>query len=56
MLELWATSANAAWDHPLREGLEREGKAGIATLSDPTLADGLARFAAGERPESPRPG
>ena len=48
-------SAIAAWDQPLREGLEREGRAGIATLSDPTLAEGLARFAAGERPESPRP-
>jgi enoyl-CoA hydratase len=48
-------SAIGAWDQPLREGLEREGTAGIATLSDPTLAEGLARFAAGERPESPRP-
>jgi enoyl-CoA hydratase len=48
-------SAIAAWDQPLREGLDREGEAGIATLSDPSLADGLARFAAGARPESPRP-
>src|SRR5438270_9598151 len=47
-------SAIGAWDQPLREGLESEGEAGIATLTDPSLADGLARFAAGERPESPR--
>ena len=48
-------SAIGAWDQPLRVGLDLEGEAGIATLMDPTLAEGLARFASGERPESPRP-
>ena len=44
-------SAIGAWDQPLRVGLDLEGEAGIATLMDPTLAEGLARFASGERPE-----
>jgi enoyl-CoA hydratase/carnithine racemase len=48
-------SAIAAWDQPLEGGLHREGVDGIAALSDPSLADAIAAFAAGARPESPTP-
>jgi enoyl-CoA hydratase len=48
-------SAIACFDLPLSDGLDREGERGIATLADPELAEGLARFASGDRPESPRP-
>jgi enoyl-CoA hydratase len=48
-------SAIAAFDQALAEGLEREGRDGIATLADPELAEGLQQFASGQRPEAPRP-
>jgi len=48
-------SAISAFDAPLADGLEREGRAGLETLSDPELAEGLRRYAAGDRPEAPRP-
>jgi enoyl-CoA hydratase len=48
-------SAIAAFNQPLAEGLHREGVDGIAALSDPSLGEAIAAFAAGARPESPRP-
>jgi enoyl-CoA hydratase len=49
------TAAIAAFDQPLADGLAREGRDGIPALGDPSVAEGLARFGAGDRPESPRP-
>jgi len=49
-------SAVAAFDQPIADGLQREGVDGIAALSDPSLGEAIAAFAAGARPESPRPG
>ena len=48
-------SAIGAFDQPLGEGLMREGAAGLETLADPEVADGLRRYAEGARPEAPRP-
>jgi enoyl-CoA hydratase len=48
-------SAIAAFGQPLADGLHREGVDGIAALSDPSLAEAIAAFATGARPESPRP-
>ena len=48
-------SCIAAFDRDLREGLEREGRDGIAALQDPSLGESIGAFAAGARPESPRP-
>ena len=45
----------AAMGVPLMDGLEAESVAGVATVSDPEMAAGLARFASGDRPEPPRP-
>ena len=39
----------------LADGLRREAEIGRATLLDPEMADGLQRFATGDRPEPPRP-
>jgi enoyl-CoA hydratase len=44
-----------AFHRPLAEGIRDERETGIPTLSDPEMAEGLARFARGERPEPPRP-
>ena len=49
-------SAVAAFDQPIADGLQREGVDGIAALRDPSLGEAIAAFAAGARPESPRPG
>jgi enoyl-CoA hydratase len=49
------TAAIAAYDQPLAEGLAREGRDGLPALSDPTVAEGLAQFVSGQRPEAPRP-
>ncbi|MGH2740699.1 MAG: enoyl-CoA hydratase-related protein [Actinomycetota bacterium] len=49
-------SALEALGRPLLEGLGAEIERGYESLGDPALAEGLARFGAGERPESPRPG
>ena len=48
-------STVAAYDRPLVEGLEEEGRTGLPTLSDPSVAAGLSRFVSGDRPEAPRP-
>ena len=40
---------------PMADGLEEEAEAGIATVADPEMAAGLARFADGDRPEPPQP-
>ena len=48
-------SCIAAYDEPLRDGLEREGRDGIEALQDPKLGESIGAFAAGARPESPRP-
>jgi enoyl-CoA hydratase len=40
---------------PILDGLEEEAEAGIATVSDPEMAAGIARFAEGDRPDPPRP-
>jgi enoyl-CoA hydratase len=48
-------SAIAAYDGPLAEGLDREGRDGFEALADPEMAEGLQRFASGDRPEAPRP-
>jgi enoyl-CoA hydratase len=45
----------AAFHRPLAEGIRDERVTGIPTLSDPEMAEGLAKFARGERPEPPRP-
>lgn len=45
----------AAFHRPLAEGIRDERETGVSTLSDPEMAEGLARFARGERPEPPRP-
>src|SRR5439155_911566 len=36
-------------------GFEREGRDGIEALQDPKLGESIGAFAAGARPESPRP-
>jgi enoyl-CoA hydratase len=48
-------SAIGAFDQPMSDGLVREGAAGLATLADPEVADGLRRYVEGARPEAPRP-
>lgn len=48
-------SALEALGLPLAKGLLSEFERGYESLTDPDLAEGLSRFAAGERPESPRP-
>ena len=48
-------STIAAYDQPLRDGLDREGRDGLDALSDPSLGEAIAAFAEGARPESPRP-
>jgi enoyl-CoA hydratase len=47
--------ALAAFHRPLAEGIRDERETGVPTLSDPEMAEGLARFVRGERPEPPRP-
>src|SRR5439155_109401 len=47
--------ALAAFHRPLQEGIRAERESGIPTLTDPEMADVLARFASGDRPEPPRP-
>lgn len=44
-----------SFDRPLGDGLILERERGIPTVFDPELAEALQRFAAGERPEPPRP-
>jgi enoyl-CoA hydratase/carnithine racemase len=44
-----------AFDRPLGDGLVLERERGLPTVLDPEAAEALGRFAAGERPESPRP-
>ena len=39
----------------LPEGLELERRVHEASLADPAMAEGLRRYAAGDRPEPPRP-
>ena len=39
----------------LREGLELERRIHLASLSDPAMAEGLRRYASGDRPAPPRP-
>ncbi|MFN2543035.1 MAG: enoyl-CoA hydratase-related protein [Actinomycetota bacterium] len=48
-------STLAAFGLPLEQGLEMEGRDGLAALGDPSVADGLARFVSGDRPDAPRP-
>ena len=48
-------SALAALGVPLDEGLRQEEERGIPTLSEPELAEGLQRYASGDRPEPPVP-
>ena len=43
------------FDRPLGDGLILERERGIPTAFDPELAEALQRFAAGDRPEPPRP-
>jgi enoyl-CoA hydratase len=40
---------------PLPEGLELERRLHEASLADPAMAEGLRRYAAGDRPPPPRP-
>ena len=40
---------------PLREGLELERRLHESSLADPAMAEGLRRYAAGDRPPPPRP-
>jgi len=49
------TATIAAYDQPLGEGLAREGRDGLPALGDPSVAEGLAKFVSGMRPEAPRP-
>jgi enoyl-CoA hydratase len=44
-----------AFDRPLGDGLLLERERGLPTVFDPELAEALQRFAAGDRPEPPRP-
>jgi enoyl-CoA hydratase len=44
-----------SFDRPLGDGLILERERGIPTAFDPELAEALQRFAAGDRPEPPRP-
>ena len=44
-----------SFDRPLGDGLILERERGIPTALDPELAEALQRFAAGDRPEPPRP-
>jgi enoyl-CoA hydratase len=39
----------------LPEGLELERRVHLPSLSDPAMAEGLRRYAAGDRPAPPRP-
>ncbi|HEX9235770.1 MAG TPA: enoyl-CoA hydratase, partial [Actinomycetota bacterium] len=48
-------NALAAFHRPLPEGIREERETGIATLTDPEMAEGLARFTGGDRPDPPRP-
>lgn len=38
----------------LEDGLKMESERGFATLTDPEMAEGLRRYASGDRPEAPR--
>jgi enoyl-CoA hydratase len=49
------SSTMAGLSLPLPEGLVLEERAGIPTLGDPDLAEGLSRFSGGDRPEAPTP-
>jgi enoyl-CoA hydratase len=49
------SAALAALGLPLPRGLALEAEAGGRAVSDPEMAEGLARFAWGDRPESPVP-
>jgi hypothetical protein len=44
-----------SFDRPLGDGLIVERERGIPTVFDRELAEALERFAAGDRPEPPRP-
>ncbi|MFN2590425.1 MAG: enoyl-CoA hydratase-related protein [Actinomycetota bacterium] len=46
--------ALASFHRPLAEGIREERETGVPTLADPEMAEGLARFARGDRPEPPR--
>jgi enoyl-CoA hydratase/carnithine racemase len=48
-------SALESFDRPLGDGVILERTRGIPTVFDPELPEALQRFAAGERPEAPRP-
>ncbi len=48
-------AALRAFELPISDGLRFEVEAHSATLQDPAMADWLARFAAGERPQPLRP-
>jgi enoyl-CoA hydratase len=48
-------NALSTFGSSLADGLKREAEIGRATLLDPEMAAGLARFASGDRPEPPRP-
>lgn len=47
-------SALASRGLSFHDGLNAEAERGIATLSDPEMAEGLSRYARGDRPEAPR--
>jgi enoyl-CoA hydratase len=49
------TEALRAFHQPLSEGIREERETGVPTLADPEMAEGLARFASGDRPQPPRP-
>jgi enoyl-CoA hydratase len=40
---------------PITDGLALEERQGIPTLNDPDLAEGLSRYASGDRPDPPTP-
>jgi enoyl-CoA hydratase len=48
-------AARRALGVSLEVGLAEEQAGGLQTVQDPEMSDGLGRFAAGERPEAPRP-
>jgi enoyl-CoA hydratase len=48
-------SAIAGAGLPLHDGLAGEERLGFASLADPEIGQALARYASGDRPESPRP-
>ena len=48
-------AALATWGLALADGLRLEAETGIAASRDPEMVMGLARFAAHDRPDAPRP-